>query len=322
MSGFESLDPAIQHHIVNTLGWPGLRPLQEESIPAIVGGGDALLLAPTAGGKTEAAVFPVLTRMQEHRWAGTSVLYVCPLKALLNNLGPRLADYAAWVGRSASVWHGDVSQAARRGITRDRPDILLTTPESLESMLVSESVDAQQFLGDVRTVIVDEVHAFAGDDRGWHLLAVLARLESLISDASGPNAPAGGCSGSGCRLPSVTLTNCCDGSAEGRQTVGEWWHRRRRPRWVLRSPSMPSQRRERCHGHRGTTSWRETARVCRFTSVGRGTRDGTAKPRHHHVHLAFVIIGAAAPRIRSGLCRGPRLRHRRDVNAGTRDRRR
>lgn len=189
MSGFESLDPAIQHHIVNTLGWPGLRPLQEESIPAIVGGGDALLLAPTAGGKTEAAVFPVLTRMQEHRWAGTSVLYVCPLKALLNNLGPRLADYAAWVGRSASVWHGDVSQAARRGITRDRPDILLTTPESLESMLVSESVDAQQFLGDVRTVIVDEVHAFAGDDRGWHLLAVLARLESLISDASGPNAP-------------------------------------------------------------------------------------------------------------------------------------
>ena len=189
MSGFEFLDPAIQHHIVNTLGWPGLRPLQEESIPAIVGGGDALLLAPTAGGKTEAAVFPVLTRMQEHRWAGTSVLYVCPLKALLNNLGPRLADYAAWVGRSASVWHGDVSQAARRGITRDRPDILLTTPESLESILVSESVDAQQFLGDVRTVIVDEVHAFAGDDRGWHLLAVLARLESLISDASGPNAP-------------------------------------------------------------------------------------------------------------------------------------
>jgi ATP-dependent helicase Lhr and Lhr-like helicase len=180
MGGFEALDPAIQHHIVNTLGWPGLLPLQEDSITTIVEGGNALLLAPTAGGKTEAAVFPTLTRMQAQRWTGTSVLYVCPLKALLNNLGPRLADYAAWVGRSADVWHGDVTQSVRRRIARDRPDILLTTPESIESMLVSERVDAEQFLGRVQAVIVDEVHAFAGDDRGWHLLAVLARLESLI----------------------------------------------------------------------------------------------------------------------------------------------
>ncbi|WP_435173661.1 DEAD/DEAH box helicase [Gordonia hongkongensis] len=180
MTGFAQLDPAIQHHIVNSLGWPGLRPLQEESIPGIVDGDDALLLAPTAGGKTEAAMFPVLTRMQAQRWAGTSVLYVCPLKALLNNLGPRLDDYAAWVGRSAAVWHGDVGQAARGRIKRDRPDILLTTPESIESMLVSESVDTLQFLGGLQTVVVDEVHAFAGDDRGWHLLAVVARLESLI----------------------------------------------------------------------------------------------------------------------------------------------
>ncbi|NDK90275.1 DEAD/DEAH box helicase [Gordonia desulfuricans] len=180
MSGFELLDPAIQHHIVNSLGWPGLRPLQEDSIPTIVDGDDALLLAPTAGGKTEAAMFPVLTRMQAQRWTGTSVLYVCPLKALLNNLGPRLGDYAAWVGRSVAVWHGDVGQSARRRITRERPDILLTTPESVESILVSESVDALQFLGSVQAVVVDEVHAFAGDDRGWHLLAVIARLESLI----------------------------------------------------------------------------------------------------------------------------------------------
>lgn len=180
MGGFEALDPAIQHNIVNTLFWPGLRPLQDDSITTILDGGDALLLAPTAGGKTEAAVFPMLTRMQTHRWGGTSVLYVCPLKALLNNLGPRLADYAAWVGRNADVWHGDVTQSARGRITRERPDILLTTPESIESMLVSERVDAEQFLGGVQAVIVDEVHAFAGDDRGWHLLAVLARLESLI----------------------------------------------------------------------------------------------------------------------------------------------
>lgn len=180
MPGFDLLDPVVQHHIVNSLGWPGLRPLQEEAAGPIVNGSDAILLAPTAGGKTEAAMFPLLTRMQSERWAGISVLYVCPLKALLNNLQPRLAEYAAWVGRDAMTWHGDVGQSVRGRIKRDRPDILLTTPESLESMLVSESVDASKFLGGVQAVVVDEVHAFAGDDRGWHLLAVLARLESLL----------------------------------------------------------------------------------------------------------------------------------------------
>lgn len=180
MAGFDRLNPAIQHHIVNSLGWPGLRPLQDEAADLIADGSDAILLAPTAGGKTEAAVFPILTRMQAQQWTGVSVLYVCPLKALLNNLQPRLAEYAAWVGRDAVVWHGDVTASARSAIKRNRPDILLTTPESLESMLVSEGVDTAELLGGVRAVVVDEVHAFAGDDRGWHLLAVLARLESLV----------------------------------------------------------------------------------------------------------------------------------------------
>lgn len=179
-AGFDALDPSLQHHIVNTLGWPGLRPLQNDAVAPILAGEDAILLAPTAGGKTEAAVFPILTAMQHDRWSGTSVLYLCPLKALLNNLQPRVAEYAAWVGRNAATWHGDVTAGQRKRIKSDRPDILLTTPESLESMLVSESVDPAVVLGDLRAVVIDEVHAFAGDDRGWHLLAVLARLESLI----------------------------------------------------------------------------------------------------------------------------------------------
>ncbi|WP_280458876.1 DEAD/DEAH box helicase [Nocardia carnea] len=180
MRGFDKLDPGLQHHIVNTLGWPGLRTLQDEAVTPVLNGSDAILLAPTAGGKTEAAMFPLLTRMQSERWTGISVLYICPLKALLNNLQPRLAEYAEWLGRSAMTWHGDVSQSVRGRIKRDRPDILLTTPESLESMLVSESVDAGELLNGLHAVVVDEVHAFAGDDRGWHLLAVLARLETLL----------------------------------------------------------------------------------------------------------------------------------------------
>src|SRR5699024_5258401 len=106
-SGFDALAPSVQHHIANSLGWPGLRPLQEAAAAPLVAGQDAILLAPTAGGKTEAATFPLLTRMSTEDWRGTSVLYVCPLRALLNNLQPRLSSYAQWLGRAAELRHGD-----------------------------------------------------------------------------------------------------------------------------------------------------------------------------------------------------------------------
>ncbi|MEV0168775.1 DEAD/DEAH box helicase [Nonomuraea fuscirosea] len=176
----ERLHPSLAHHIVNTMGWQSLHPLQSAAVTPVLDGADALLLAPTAGGKTEAAIFPVLSAMAGSNWSGVSVLYVCPLKALLNNLLPRLELYATWVGRRVGLWHGDVSTPRREGILRDPPDILLTTPESIESMLVSTKVDHRRFFTGLRAVVIDEVHAFAGDDRGWHLLAVLERLTHSI----------------------------------------------------------------------------------------------------------------------------------------------
>ncbi|MEU5921579.1 DEAD/DEAH box helicase [Streptomyces sp. NPDC047141] len=175
----ERLDPVVLHHIVNTLGWPDLRPLQKEAVHPLMDGEDAILLAPTAGGKTEAATFPMLSAMREKHWTGTSVLYLAPLKALLNNLVHRVDSYAQWLGRRAALWHGDTPESVRRRIRTESPDFLLTTPESLEAMLISVKTDHTHMLGRVRAVVVDEVHAFAGDDRGWHLLAVLERLERL-----------------------------------------------------------------------------------------------------------------------------------------------
>lgn len=172
----ELLHPVVLHHIVNSLQWPSLRPLQEQAIAPLLAGDDVLLLAATAGGKTEAAVFPLLSRMAQDNWQGTTVLYVCPLKALLNNLLPRLERYTGWLGRRAALWHGDVPATRRRRILRERPDVLLTTPESVEAMLVSANVDQQEFFRSLRAIVVDEIHAFAADDRGWHLLAVLERL--------------------------------------------------------------------------------------------------------------------------------------------------
>jgi ATP-dependent Lhr-like helicase len=169
----------MRYHVVNTLGWADLRPTQRDAIEPIHSGEDVLLLAPTAGGKTEAAALPILSKAATEGWRGLSVLYLCPLKALLNNLEPRLTRYAGFVGRRAAVWHGDVGDAARRRTLRDPPDVLLTTPESVEAMLVSTRVDHRAIFGDLRAVVVDELHAFAGDDRGWHLLSVLARVERL-----------------------------------------------------------------------------------------------------------------------------------------------
>lgn len=176
---FERLHPSLQHHVVNSLGWRELRPLQQQTIGPILDGNSCLLIAPTAGGKTEAAVFPVLSRMLSESWRGLSVLYVCPIRALLNNLEERLSHYCSLVGRRCGLWHGDVGQAARSKILRDPPDILLTTPESLEAILISRRTDKPYFFGSVRVVIVDEVHAFAGDDRGWHLLSLLERISAL-----------------------------------------------------------------------------------------------------------------------------------------------
>lgn len=179
MTNFDRLHPALQHHVVNSLGWRELRPFQEAVIPQVLDGNHLIVLAPTAGGKTEAAFFPVVSRMLSEGWTGLSVLYVCPIKALLNNLDLRLQRYCSLLGRQSALWHGDVKASAKKRILREPPDCLLTTPESLEVMLVSPNVDARALFSNLRVVVVDEIHAFAGDDRGWHLLSVLERISRL-----------------------------------------------------------------------------------------------------------------------------------------------
>ena len=178
-SSFSRLNPSLRYHIVNTLGWPSLRPLQQEAIAPVLDGDHGLFLAPTAGGKTEAAIFPILTRITDEVWKPLSVLYLAPIRALLNNLLPRLEQYAGYTGHRVALWHGDVGQAERARIVAEPPDILLTTPESLEAMLVSRRVNEDWLFPNLRSVIIDEVHAFAEGDRGWHLLSVLERLTRI-----------------------------------------------------------------------------------------------------------------------------------------------
>lgn len=175
-AAFDRLSPALQYQIVNGLGFSSLRPIQERAIEAVLPGNNCVVLAPTAGGKTESAFFPLLSRMDTEDWRPVSVLYVTPLRALLNNQEPRLSRYAMLMGRRAAKWHGDVTPGQRRSFVAEPADILLTTPESLEVMLMSSTVPARRLFAGLQAVVIDEVHAFVADDRGGHLAALLERL--------------------------------------------------------------------------------------------------------------------------------------------------
>ncbi len=176
MKGFDRLTGAMKYQIVNTLGFQDLRPVQLLTLDAVLDGKNCVVLAPTAGGKTEAAFFPVLSAMDEGDWRPVSVVYLSPIRALLNNQEDRIARYAAALGRRVFKWHGDIGPGPRRSFVREPADILLTTPESLEAMLMSPRVPAGRIFAGLRVAIIDEIHAFAGEDRGAHLAAVLERL--------------------------------------------------------------------------------------------------------------------------------------------------
>ena len=178
MTPFERLHPALQHQIINVFGWPDLRDVQKLSIGPILDGANTVILAPTAGGKTEAAFFPLLSRLLDEKWEGMSLIYLSPIKALLNNQFERLEHLFGLLGYTVGVWHGDIADSKKNRMRKEPPHLLLTTPESLEGMLISTRTSGDELFKDLRALVIDEVHAFAGDDRGWHLLGVLQRLSA------------------------------------------------------------------------------------------------------------------------------------------------
>jgi ATP-dependent Lhr-like helicase len=179
VSVFARFAPRLQEAIVSRLGWTSLRPVQEEAGVAILDGNNVVVLAPTAGGKTEASMFPAISRLIDEPTDTVGVLYVAPIKALLNNQAERLGLYTEMVCIRRFVWHGDTPDHDRGRFRREPCELLMTTPESLEVMLVSRCFDAAKLFADLRLVVVDEIHAVAGTDRGAHLMSVLERIRKL-----------------------------------------------------------------------------------------------------------------------------------------------
>lgn len=119
MSVFSRLAPRLQEAIVARLGWSSLRPVQEQAGEALLAGANAVILAPTAGGKTEASMFPTISQMVESAPDGVGALYIAPIKALLNNQAERLGLYAEMVGLRRFVWHGDTDDSSRRKFLKE-----------------------------------------------------------------------------------------------------------------------------------------------------------------------------------------------------------
>ncbi|TGG79500.1 MAG: DEAD/DEAH box helicase [Aphanocapsa feldmannii 288cV] len=162
-------------------GWLELRPAQVKAIAAIrQGSADLIISAPTAEGKTEAAFLPLLSDLLDLPPSQKGyVFYVGPLKALINDQWQRLEKICNNCHITIVPWHGDVSQSIKARSVEARRAVFLITPESLEAMLVNRASQAKRLFGHAKAVVIDEFHAFVGNDRGEQLLSLLLRLESL-----------------------------------------------------------------------------------------------------------------------------------------------
>jgi ATP-dependent Lhr-like helicase len=178
-SGFSRLAPFIREYIYEKK-WLALRDIQESAIGEFFGGdGHILIAAGTASGKTEACFFPIISMLCENRPSSVGALYIGPLKALINDQARRLCPLMELAELPLWRWHGDVSGHHKKNLLKNPSGVLQITPESLEALLVRSSGMIRSLFRDLAFVVIDEVHAFMGSDRGSQILCQLARIEEI-----------------------------------------------------------------------------------------------------------------------------------------------
>ena len=179
MDVFYRYAPFIQDYIFRS-GWQTLRSVQNAAGEAIFGtDANVLLTASTASGKTEAAFFPILTLLDEEPPQSVGVLYIAPLKALINDQFGRLNELCEEAGIPVYRWHGDVLQSQKRKLLRKPSGILQITPESLESLMINKHMEIPSLFGDLRFIVIDEIHSLLRGDRGMQTFCLIERMCKL-----------------------------------------------------------------------------------------------------------------------------------------------
>jgi len=176
-SVFSNLHESLQQVLAQRLEWTELREVQERTYLAAVKGSDVLVIAPTAGGKSEAALIPVMDDILKNGRPGVTCLYISPLKALINDQEDRFRAFCIPTSLSVMKWHGDVAKGDRFWKDGEPPHFLMITPESLEVLLQEKKLSSD--LRQVRTIIIDELHAFVESERGVHLKVLLDRMDRI-----------------------------------------------------------------------------------------------------------------------------------------------
>src|SRR6185437_16034147 len=175
-AAFERLHPEIQKWVWEQ-GWTDFRDAQERAAPLLLDGNrDLIISANTASGKTEAAFLPILTRIVGTRPSGLA-LYVSPLKALINDQWDRLQILCERLDLPVTPWHGDISASRKQAFLKRPEGCLLITPESLESILIRHGTQLASVLSQLQFLVIDELHAFFGTERGRQLQSLLHRID-------------------------------------------------------------------------------------------------------------------------------------------------
>lgn len=177
---FERFPNFIREYIYSH-SWESLREVQIAAAKTIFESDKNLLLtSSTASGKTEAAFFPILSLLHEDPSATVGVLYIAPLKSLINDQFERLDELLDMTGIKLTHWHGDVAMSHKKRLLEKPQGILQITPESLEAMLINRSNDIPRLFGDLRFIVIDEIHTLTGTDRGNQIICLLSRIAHLI----------------------------------------------------------------------------------------------------------------------------------------------
>ncbi|MDD3071275.1 MAG: DEAD/DEAH box helicase, partial [Methanoculleus horonobensis] len=173
------LDPRVQE-VVWRRGFTGFSAAQEQAIPRLLAGENLVLVAPTGTGKTESAMLPVFDRLLETVGAGFKALYITPLRSLNRDILNRMEWWCRELGLSVGVRHGDTPQNERRKQALNPPDLLITTPESLQALFMGKRL--REHLKNVRYVVIDEIHELADSKRGAQLAVAIERLAEYAGE--------------------------------------------------------------------------------------------------------------------------------------------